>query len=281
MPIFSRNAIAATLLAFALPSTGAVASTVDVVQQFSNPGKGTSIIGKMSLPKSDGTQETGTYRAGAFLMQGRATGSGSPFEDFVAYCVDVTTALTTNTSTPVTYTSQSSLFGPAREQLIATLFAEAYDPNASAKAHGAFQLALWNLVYGDVSDTSGSGFDIIARDSDGFTAGHLDFDRKSDNTLLSGRFEDRTPGVFALAQGWLDALNQDGGTEDWTLRTGASGLTFLTSADSQDLVTYIPPPSPGPGPAPVIPLPAGFFTLGAALAGLVGHARLKSRRRGA
>lgn len=280
MPIFSRNAFAATLLALALPSTGAMASTVDVVQQFANPGKGTSIVGRMSMPRSDGTQKTGTYRAGALLMQGRATGTASPFEDFVAYCVEVTTDLATNRSTPVTYTGQSSLFGTAREQLIATLFAEAYDPNASAKAHGAFQLALWNLVYGDISDTTGSGFDIAARDSDGFTAGHLDFDKASDNTQLRGRFEDRTPGVFALAQGWLDALNQDGGTEDWTLRTGASGLTFLTSANSQDLVTYTPPQPPGPGPAPVIPLPAGFFTLGAALVGLVGHARLKSRRRG-
>lgn len=257
------RAVIAALAIGVLPAT-AGAATYDVLQQrasISNDGTGDkSISGQINAP-DPATQSVINTSAGSFHMKKRASGTSDAYEDFIAFCIEVSQSITTSTGTPVVYTENNALFSNARRGLISTLLGTAFDPLAGAQHHAATQLAVWKLSFGDISSSTGDAFDVTAQS----------FENLPGSTFLSftdgltNTFESNSTGVFALAQGWLDKLD-GAGTDDWTLLS-ANRVTFLENASSQNLVTYAAP----------VPVPAAGLLLAGALGGL----GLAPRRRAA
>jgi len=262
--IHTGRAIAAALVLTVVPAAGYTA-TFDVVQQranISNDGTGVkSVAGQISV-LDGGTQQPINTTAGSFHLSKKPTGAPtSAYEDFIAFCIEVTQNIITSTGSPVTYTEDNSLFDPTRRQLISTLLGTAFDPAEDAQHHAATQLAVWKLAFGDVSASSGDAFDVTAQSFKNLPGGSfLSFvEPDVDNT-----FDGASSGVFTLAQGWLDKLDGAGG-DDWTLLPG-NRVTFLSAEGSQNLVTYTAP----------VPVPAAGGLMMGAIAGL---AALRRRRK--
>lgn len=257
------RAIAAALVLTVMPAAG-FAATFDVLQQranISDDGTGIkSVAGQISTPNPTTQAMVGTT-AGSFHLSKRPAGATTQaYEDFIAFCIEVTQSITTNTTTPVTYTEDNSLFSGDRRALMATLLGTAFDPTQGAQHHAATQLALWKLAYGDISSSTGDAFDVRVRSSENLTgATFLSFVEPDVNNT----FDEASSGVFDLAQSWLDKLD-GAGTDDWTLLPG-SRVSFLTAGGSQNLVTYTAP----------VPVPAAGGLLVGAIAGL---AVLRRRR---
>lgn len=242
------------------------ATTYDVLQQrtvlTSDGTTMKAVAGQINLPHGT-TQNVGSYYAGTLYLKKRLTGTTDPYQNFVAYCVEITSSITTSPTSPVvTYASDKWLFTGQRRALLATLMSNVYDPSQNASYQAAVQLATWKLVYGDIALPSGSAFNLAADSSNGLTPNYMSFTHKPNGSALGHTFDSVAPGTFALAQTWLDALNQDG-IADWALRpTTDQRLSFLTSDTSQDLVVYTPP----------VPLPASVFLLAGAF-GMLGVSR--------
>ncbi|PWR01491.1 hypothetical protein DKT77_15210 [Meridianimarinicoccus roseus] len=251
-------------LAIGIVPAAASAATYDVLQQrssISNDGTGNkSVSGQINAPDPV-SQSVVNTSAGSFHLKKRAAGTSDAYEDFIAFCIEVTQSITTSTGSAVSYTENNTLFSNTRRGLISTLLGTAFNPLAGAQHHAATQLAVWKLAYGDISTPTGDAFDVTAKS----------FENLPGSTFLSftdgltNTFESNSTGVFALAQGWLDKLD-GAGTDDWTLLS-ANRVTFLENASSQNLVTYTAP----------VPVPAAGLLLAGALGGL-GLAR---RRRAA
>lgn len=147
--------------------------------------------------------------------------------DFLAWCVNIAR----NMANGKTYTHAADHFGGAGSEIrsnIDRLFSTYYAGLATKNEKAAFQFALWEIIYD----------------------GGLD--------LGSGTFKDNgTSGAIrSLADGYLLGIQSEDAL------SGRYRFTFLTSADSQDLVTVSP-----------IPLPAAGWLLLAGVAGLAGVRR--------
>lgn len=261
--IHTGRAFAAALVLTVVPAAG-FAATFDVLQQranISNDGTGVKSVSGQISTANPTLQDVVSTTAGSFHLSRRETGSGDPYEDFIAFCIEVTQSITTNTSTPVSYTEDNSLFGGDRRELMATLLGTAFDPSQGAQHHAATQLALWKIGYGDISSPSGDAFDVTARSFENLPGGTFLSFNDGD---VSTTFDDNSAGVFALAQGWLDQLDGDAGNGEWT-RLAGNRVSFLTAGGSQNLVTYTAP----------VPVPAAGGLLVGAIAGL---AALRRRR---
>lgn len=249
-------------LCFALPAAG---TTLDVRHQSLNvfetlEGLGSAIIGGTAYV-SDGQQRDGLLYAGGFQLMQRESGTSNAYAEFMAFCVEISTSLRTSFDSITQYTTAPDLFDPVRSTLVATLFQEVYDASGSAMHQGAFQLALWKLTHGDVSDQNADGFDILADSS--ITNGILSFARTSLGTAQNLTFDDYTPGTLDLAQGWLDNLS--GAGLGWSLTGAVSDhVVFLSNGSSQNLVAA----AFGTGIAP-IPLPPTALLSGAGVVALL------------
>lgn len=257
----------------------AAARTLDILQQSSNifhntDGQGGSISGR-TTHWFNGAQRDGFIAAGGFQLRGRSSGSSDPYVDFMAFCVEITTSIATSQSGVLSYEQSPDLFDPLRRDLVAMLYQEVYDPSGSVTHQGAFQLALWKLTHGDVHGPEGDGFNI--RGTSDLSEGVLSFALKADGSVQSDTFDSRTPGVFDLAQDWLDQLS--GATDGWSLEGEASDhVLFLFSDTSQNLVASARSFPPDGGLTPV-PLPPTVLLSGAGIAALL-LLRHRSRRRG-
>jgi hypothetical protein len=170
------------------------------------------------------------YNGGARAGLYRLTGSDG-FGDFLAFCVD----LAKNMGNGKTYNLAPALFGGATLDNIDRLYTSVYSTVDTALEAAGFQVALWEIV----SDTA-TGFDLSSGDF-----------------AVSGNAN-----AAAQAQGYLDGLAQ--------AQTGGYTIDFLTSGNSQNLVTgkVAPPPAVNP-----VPLPAAGWMLLAGFGGLFGLRR--------
>lgn len=257
--IHTGRALAAALVLTLVPVAG-FSATYDVIQQRASIGDdGTSVksvSGQINVPNPI-NQGIVSTTAGSFHLSKKLTGSTDAYQDFIAFCIEVTQTITTNTTTPVVYTENAALFSSDRRELISTLLGTAFDPSLGAAHHAAVQVAVWKLAYGDISGPSGNAFDATARSTENLGTGNfLGLSTPDVNTTFGA-------GVFDTAQGWLDKLDGVGG-DDW-VRLSGNRVQFLQSATSQDLVTYVAP----------VPVPAAGGLLIGAIAGL---AALRRRR---
>ena len=126
-------------------------------------GVGSGIWGFASI--WDGAAaHTGMVFAGALRLRADAEGGPVRYDPVVAYSTEMFSKYGMTPTTSVAYEDQPSGISTTRQTLIATLFQEAYDPAGSALHHGAFQLALWKLIYGTIDVATGN-----ALDSDAFS----------------------------------------------------------------------------------------------------------------
>ena len=249
--IRSGRALAAALVLTLLPAAG-FGATFDVLQQranISNDGTGVrSVAGQINVPDPIDQTVVGTT-AGSFHLSKRLSGTSDAYEDFIAFCVEVTQSITTSVGSPVTYTENANLFSSERRTLISTLIGTAFDPSLGAVHHAATQVAVWKLAFGDISSPTGNAFDVTARSTENLGGGFLGL-TALDVTDTFGTT------VFTIAQSWLSKLDGIGG-DDWTLLSG-NRVTFLESDGSQNILTYTTP----------VPVPAAGALLIGAIAGL-------------
>lgn len=256
--IHTGRALAAALVLTIVP-VASFGATFDVLQQFANiseDGTGVkSVEGQINAPES-GIQTTVNTSAGSFHLSKSPTGT-TAYEDFIAFCIEVTQTITTSTGTPVQYTENAALFSADRRVLISTLLGNAFDPSLGAEHHAATQVAVWKLAYGDISSPTGNGFDATARSTENLGGGFLGLSTPDVTNTFGAT-------VFNIAQGFLDKLDGVGG-DDWALLPGKR-VTFLESANSQNLVTYTAP----------VPVPAAGALLMGAIAGLAAVRRRRT-----
>lgn len=257
---FNNGRTLVAALAFGcFPAIGG-AATYDVLQQnsnISNDGSAVkSVAGQINTPDPVAQNVVNTT-AGSFHLKKRAAGTSDAYQDFIAFCIEVTQSISTSASTAIQYSENNALFSGQRRTLMATLLGTAFDPAQGAQHHAATQLALWKLGFGDISSPGGDAFTVTADSSENLGGGFLSFTNGVSNT-----FEDNSAGVFALAQGWLNKLD-GAGNDDWDPISGAN-VTILQNQNSQNLVTYAP-----------VPVPAAGILLAAALGGL-GFVRRKA-----
>ena len=151
--------------------------------------------------------------------------------DFLAWCVDIATTMKSGK----TYAHAADHFGGAGSEIrtnIDRLFSTYYAGLETKNQKAAFQFALWEIVYDEGLDLGSGTF------TDNGTAG----------------------AIRGLADGYLLGIQSD------EALSGKYRFTFLTSGESQDLVTVS-----------AIPLPAAGWML---LAGVAGLAGLRRRARG-
>lgn len=250
-----KNCVAIVALSFGVLPVAGQAATYDVLQQrasLSDDGTSTKSIAGQINTANPVNQAVVNTSAGSFHLQKRASGTTDAYEDFIAFCIEVTQSITTSTTSATTYTENNALFSTERRGLMSTLLGTAFDPAADAQHHAATQLAIWKLSYGDISTPTGDAFDITANSFQNMPGStFLGF-----VTGLTNTFEDNSAGVFALAQSWLDKLD-GAGSDDWTMLS-ANRVTLLENGGSQNLVTYAAP----------VPLPAAGLLLVGALGGL-------------
>lgn len=161
--------------------------------------------------------------------QFRLTGDNG-FGDFLAWCIELTDFLVgANPDSDLYHVNPTTIADPVARGNVQKLFDTAYgglDYNNGAQMAG-FQAALWEVRYDTTLDLSGGAF--VLRN---------------------------TNAVRTAAQGFIDGLAAPTG-QVWN-------LTYLESAEGQDLVTATP-----------VPLPAAGWML---VAGLGGLAALRRRR---
>ena len=171
--------------------------------------------------------------AGALQLRADAEGGAAQFDPVVAYSTEMYVSYGMTPTTSVAYEDHPSGISSARQTLVATLFQEAYDPTAGAVHHGAFQLALWKLLHGSIDGAGADAFDLQAFSPVG--AGAVSFGLRFSGLPLSSSFDTFFPGLFGLAQSWLDQL--DGQGTDWVLVGDIEDhVTFLSSDTSRNLV---------------------------------------------
>lgn len=260
--IHHGRALAAALVLTIMPAAG-YASTFDVLQQrtdISDDGTGIkSVMGQISVLEN-GTQQPINTTAGSFHLKKAPSGANTAYEDFIAFCIEVTQNITTSTNAPVTYIHDNSLFGSDRRTLMATLLGTAFDPSLGPQHHAATQIALWKLGFGNISSSSGDAFTVELPSSQNLPGGFLGFTGGD----ITATFESTSAGVFTLANDWLSQLDGDATNGEWTRLPGRR-VSFLTAGSSQNLVTYTAP----------VPVPAAGGLLIGAIAGL---AVLRRRR---
>lgn len=256
--IHTGRALVAALVLTIVPVAG-FGATYDIIQQRANISSDgievKSVAGQINAPNPV-TQDRVNTTAGSFHLAKRLTGTSDAYQDFIAFCIEVTQSITTSTGSPVVYTENATLFSGARRELISTLIGSAFDPSLGAEHHAATQVAVWKLAYGDISSPTGNAFDAFARSTENLNGGFLGLSIPDVSTTFGNN-------VFNIAQGWLSKLDGIGG-DDW-IRLSGSRVTFLESAGSQNLVTYTAP----------VPVPAAGGLLIGAIAGL---AVLRRRR---
>lgn len=171
-------------------------------------------------------KSTDPSRSGTFYA-GPFAVTADGLGDFLAWCVNIAR----NMANGKTYTHAADHFGGAGSEIrtnIDRLFSTYYASLETKNQKAAFQFALWEIIYDDGLD------------------------------LGAGTFKDNgTNGAIrSLADGYLSGIQSDAAL------SGRYKFTFLTSTDSQDLVTVSP-----------IPLPAAGWLLLAGVAGLAGLRR--------
>jgi len=148
----------------------------------------------------------GTYNAGRFEL------TSSTLGDFLAFCIEVTQAISPGN----TYEDTPTLFSSAVATNIENLFNNSYDLVTDGLTAAGFQVALWEIV----EDTS-TGID-----------------------LSSGEFsavDAWVPGVVSTAQGFLNNLS--------AAPNDQFDIRFFASPESQDVVTANRIPAAVPLPA--------------------------------
>lgn len=269
------------LFAVAIAAVPASAKTVDILQQSPNiyapfGGSPERLKAKGNYPKLPGgaDQQVRNQSFGQYQLKQRDTGSGDPFVDFVAFCIDIATPMRTSASSVVEYETPGEPFdygqGLTRRQLIGTLFVNEWDPDAGVVHQAAMQMTLWKLAHGDLSGPASDGFDLFAPSYEGLDGAYFDYDTDPFGFPIPDDMASKFPAVTALAASWLEALDGDG-FGDWDVGNPLNqiGVEYYVAGNSQSIVTYVPP---GPGPGPDVPLPAGVWLLGSAL-GLGGALR--------
>lgn len=189
-----------------------------------------------------------------------STDSSNTLRQIVGYCLEIghsvflaNASVDERTYTIGTYLSQ------AVQDRLAKLAHLAWDRVDTASKAAAFQMAVWEITHdnpdGALSLADGT-FQVRYYDiTDTSTWG-------TENWGAATKKE-----TYQLAQSWLDTIKDTSYTE-------MRQMTFLTSADRQDLWTDHPIPGPDPNP---VPLPAGGVAMLSAL-GLLGA--MRRRRKG-
>lgn len=236
--MFGKCYAPAIAVALFAGSTSAHATTVDVRYQVPDSPFGTQNLQQtvtISTPNDPAFNEGGLYDGDATAGTFQMNG-GTELGNFAAYCVELAQALQSS----ATYEIMPNLFAGRILSNIDRLFSSAYGGVDTALEASAFQVALWEIVHDDAET----------------------LDLGSGNVIISGN-----DAVTGLASNYL------GGLAD--AATGLYDLTFLESADAQDLVTAnLIVTSNGAAP---IPLPASSLLLLGSLGGLIA-ARKRAKR---
>jgi hypothetical protein len=227
--LFAATALAAIGLssqALALPLT--VGGTVNIGDTNGNPftptptaadanGLYVSPVG-FTLDAGTNTQRTVNASAGLFVLnyQNVAPTADSTWTQFLSFCLEPDVYLTPFSNPYVVQGLGSASYNNSttgyRSALIAELWGRYRGTVDTDNEAAAFQVALWELAYGNDSTLSLSGG--------------------------AFRLTDPTSAVGTLATQWLSSLNGTGPM--------ASGLVVLhntTSPDKQDLITQVPEPA--------------------------------------
>ncbi|MFV0385423.1 VPLPA-CTERM sorting domain-containing protein [Paracoccus sp. (in: a-proteobacteria)] len=134
--------------------------------------------------------------------------ASSAIGDFLAYCVDITASLVKDPNVTVTYETDPNLFNATKKQKIQDLFDANYADVDTTVEKTAFQVALWETVYGDTFE------------------------------YLSGG----PAGVGTVLNNYLSAAASWTGSQVWKLTYLSNA-----NPQSQDLVTASPIPVPAAG----------------------------------
>ncbi len=104
--------------------------------------KGTS--GRTDITYTYNGTTTKNASAGQFAMKGSNTTIGNLTGDFVAFCVDLAQTI----KSPTTYTIKNDLFNTTIAGKIQNLFDSSYKTDLTQNQNAAFQIALWETIYG-------------------------------------------------------------------------------------------------------------------------------------
>lgn len=222
--------VSAAAVAVALAAaTSAQASTINVTYQPDGVFGADNLYQNVNVSTA-GPGVDGSVSAGMFHLT-----ADNELGDFFAFCVDLVDYL----NNPQQMEYQPSLYSASVQSELDLLFSAALGGDTmesvidTSVESAGLQVAIW-----EVTNEGGGGT----------------YDLTSGNFSVSGN-----AAVQAQAQSYLDAMS--GAT------AGLYNMTFMYSADHQDLVTVAP-----------VPLPASGLLIGAGLAGL---AAVRRRRKAA
>lgn len=254
-------------LSAAVPATAS-----SVVLDYQNPANGFSgangtfseaaryYVDTYTNPVNDQPLIKGTIDNSIGQFQLTSTDSSNTLRQIVGYCLEIghSTFRANEDVTKKTYTIGTYLSQAVQDRL-AKLAHLAWDKVDTAGKAAAFQMAVWEITH----DNPNGALSL----ADGtFQVRYYDItDSSTWGTENWGAATKKT--TYQLAQSWLDTIKDTSYTE-------MRQMTFLTSADRQDLWTDHPIPGPDPNP---VPLPAGGVAMLSAL-GLLGA--MRRRRKG-
>lgn len=232
-----RSLCARAAVATVIGAGGAQASSVDVTYQVPGTAFGSDPLREtvsISTPNDPQLGQGGLYDGRAPAGRFQLAGSGG-LAEFAAFCVELAQALQSS----ATYTVSSDLFEGRILQNIDRLFSSRYAQINTTLEAAAFQVALWEIVH-ETDET----YDLLDGD-----------------IRISGN-----DAVVDEASTYLSGLEQ--------AQSGLFEISFLSSADSQDLVMARLAPEASIAPPPAVPLPASALLL---IAGLGGFAVMRRR----
>ena len=227
---FSRFARRAILTSLAVLGTGAAASA-DVVATFTGSSPAQTLT--TTADKGGGPVTYNGVPVGPFNFTASDTGGTGLDTNFRSFCADYFQFVTAGNGYTFSTVSASALPDVGGDLLknarIQNLFDKFYETATDAEKGGAFQLALWELLY----DGSGSSLSI----------GSGNFSASGSGTALG------------VAQGWLDNIDTPAPAQKYQ-------LIGLLSPTAQDQLAAVPnTPSPVPAPAGAILLVIGAAAL--------------------
>ncbi len=240
-----------------------------------DPGEISTLLSADANKASPDGQIVDTLYTAAIRMQGRVSDSGDIWNDYTAFCIQIDQSLNlpaAGNDPNTSYTLTQDHLTEGRRDMLATLFANAFDAFGDASYQAAFQLAVWNLVHSD----DGAVFDLTADKTENLQRGYYNFDKAPDDSDLTAGFRLAHPETWALAEGFLEGLDGDG-IGDWeSVDYAASNLSIFVSPTSQNLIAL---GEGDPVEVPVMPVPAGLPLVLSGL-GALAFLRRRARQRG-
>jgi hypothetical protein len=230
---FTRFARRAVLTGLAVLGTGSVASA-DVVATFTGTNPSQTV--NTTANNGGGPVTYNGVPVGPFNFTASDTGGTGLDTSFRSFCADyfqfISPSATPYTFTPTTASGLPDVgTGTLKNARIQTLFDKFFETATDAEKGGAFQLALWELVY------------------DGGNA--------ATPSLAGGNFSaDGSASAIGVAQNWLNDIDTPAAANKYQL----IGLLHPTNQDQLTAISVVDP-NPVPAPAGVVLLGIGAVAL--------------------